>query len=126
MATPRSESEETYRRQAAAYLQAVRDAMSWSLVELGRAGGFADHTAVSKALKLKHTMAFEAILAIEEVTRLAIPDTLKAAAIAVRQHRAVEPLPADELRRQAAAFLEAMKDMEPKERKKLIRELLKG
>lgn len=124
MAKPRSESEATYRAEMAAYLQLVRDLKDWSQAKLGLVAGYSDHTMINKALRQKHTMSFEAAMAVEQESGVPIPQALKDAAIGARQRLAVAVPPQEEIQRLTAELREAIKDKSPAERKRLLKELL--
>ena len=125
MAATRTKAEETYREEIAAYLRLVRADKGWTQSELGRAAGYSDHTAVNKALKGKHTMAFDALLALETASGVTMPQELRDAAVAARQPRAVSVPPADEVKATTEELVQRAKKMNPEERERLMEELRK-
>lgn len=81
----KTESVAEYRRQIAAYLQAVAMTTRWKNVEMGQRAGGVAHTTIGRALKGENTMGFPALLALELASGVPIPDSLRGAAIAAQQ-----------------------------------------
>lgn len=125
MAATRTKAEETYREEIAAYLRLVQELKAWTQAELGRNAGYSDHTAVNKALKGRHTMAFDALLALETASGVTMPQELRDAAVAARQPRAVGVPPADTLKALAEKLLEAAADKPKADRDALAKALKK-
>jgi transcriptional regulator with XRE-family HTH domain len=77
-----------YRRHVAAYLRAVELARGWSQSEIGRRAGVLS-TTVNKALKLKHSMNYTTLLALEAASDIPIHEELKQAAATLSAPRQV-------------------------------------
>lgn len=86
MALPATERHAHYRRHVAAYLRALEMAKGWSQSEIGRRAGILS-TTVNKALKLKHSMNYTTLLALEVASGIPIHDELKHAAASLNAPR---------------------------------------
>lgn len=82
---PKSAAVAAYRREIAIYLRAVRLKTRWKNVEMGQRAGSVAHTTIGRALKEETTLSFPVLLALEEASGVAIPQTLRGAAIAAQQ-----------------------------------------
>jgi Zn-finger domain-containing protein len=124
MAAPRSEIEASYRREIAAYLALVMETKGWKQPALGKAAGYSDHTMVNKALKLKHTLSYDAVLTLEANSGVSIPETLTQAAIDARQATTAAVTKDKSIARILREVQEVMRHLSQSEREKLIRDLL--
>lgn len=77
---PKSKAVAEYRRQIALYLEGVREATGWKLVQMGQAAGGLKHTTISRALKQENTMNYPSLLVLEASSHHPIPEALKTAA----------------------------------------------
>lgn len=120
MATqPKSEAVQEYRRQIGLYLQAVKIATGWGQVKMGEVAGVA-HTTIGRALKGDHTLSYPALLALEEESRVPIPDALVGSA---RQAQQPTRRDAAELEQQIRSVAEQLKGKSAAEQDALIEEL---
>lgn len=118
-----------YRHHVAAYLRALEEARGWSQSEIGRQAGVLS-TTVNKALKLKHSMNYATLLALEAASDIPIPDELKQAAVALTAPRQAIEVEADEFlhslgewQRMVEIGRELAKTADPKMKSALKREL---
>lgn len=93
-----------YRREIADYLRAVKLATGWSTTEMGARAGKLAHTTIGRAMKEHHTLAFPALLALEAAAGLAIPETLRAAAVAAQHPPTASSRKDDALKRLREEF----------------------
>lgn len=107
MATkPKSQAVEEYRRQIAAYIDAVMMMKGWKLAETGERAGGLVHTTIGRALKRENTLGFPSLMALEAASGVKIPDALRGAAIAAQQPPQYASAPTQEEIRQVARQLE--------------------
>lgn len=93
MSRTASEREQNYRHQVAAYLKALELTLGWSQSEIGRQAGVKS-TTINKALKLKHSLSYPTLMALEKQSGIPIHDDLKNAAATLNAPRP-EPAPAE-------------------------------
>jgi transcriptional regulator with XRE-family HTH domain len=88
MAKTATERHAHYRHHVAAYLRAVEIARGWSQSEIARQVGVLS-TTINKALKLKHSMDYTTLLALEAASDIPIHEELRQAAATLKAPRQI-------------------------------------
>lgn len=122
MAQPRSEAAKEYRRQVAAYLQAVMIARSLDRKQMGAIVGRVSHSTMSRWLNEKVDADYGDLTLIAKETGIPLPDALNAAFANTRDQPGRVELRAALDRRQKA--LERLEGLTPDEEDALLQSLL--
>lgn len=122
MSDAASERRLEHQREIAAYVAAVLESGGWKQQALAQRSGVKQHT-ISRALNGEHKTEFEALLAIEQATGVAIPESLWRTARRIYMPDNVEP---QRLSPKVQEIIDMVSQRPDDERRELVNALLGG